>query len=171
MIMRSKNNIHKPIQKLCLSSKVESISSSKTDPSIKPEKLIPYLVKSLKSKKNPPGPYLNPKPIEPRTIHQALKDPRWREVMNEELCDLQSQGTWTLVPPVPHTMPVGSKWIFRVKYNSDGSVGWYKARLVAKGFLQRLGVDCVATYSPLQNTILSGLFFLLLSQMIGLYIN
>ncbi|XP_019262365.1 PREDICTED: uncharacterized protein LOC109240184 [Nicotiana attenuata] len=63
--------------------------------------------------------------------------------MNEELYALQSQGTWTLFPPVPHTMPVGSKWGFQVKYNSDGSVGRYKVRLVAKGFLQRPGFGLI----------------------------
>ncbi|OIT37864.1 putative mitochondrial protein [Nicotiana attenuata] len=77
------------------------------------------------------------------SVHQALKYPRWREAMNEELYALQSQGTWTLFPPVPHTMPVGSKWGFQVKYNSDGSVGRYKVRLVAKGFLQRPGFGLI----------------------------
>ncbi|KAF3683237.1 hypothetical protein FXO37_01979 [Capsicum annuum] len=57
------------------------------------------------------------------------------------------KGTWSLVPFVPHAKPVGCKWVFRVKYNSDGSIGRYKARLVAKGYLQRPGVDYFETYS------------------------
>jgi hypothetical protein len=43
---------------------------------------------------------------------------------------------------------VGSKWVFRIKHKSDGSVDCYKARLVAKGFHQQPGVDYDETYNP-----------------------
>ncbi|CAL2270481.1 unnamed protein product [Prunus armeniaca] len=44
------------------------------------------------------------------------------------------QGTWVLVPPPPNRNILGSKWIYKVKKNPDGSVSRYKARLVAQGF-------------------------------------
>ena len=87
-------------------------------------------------------------PLEPTTVSQALKDPRWRQAMSAEFDALIRNGTWELVPSHPTQNVVGCKWIFRTKYLSDGSVDRYKARLVAKGFHQRPGVDYSETFSP-----------------------
>ncbi|KAL4564305.1 hypothetical protein LXL04_028365 [Taraxacum kok-saghyz] len=43
---------------------------------------------------------------------------------------------------------VGCKWVFRTKFNPDGTVDRLKARLVAKGFHQRPQLDYVETSSP-----------------------
>nr|GEY47456.1 ribonuclease H-like domain-containing protein [Tanacetum cinerariifolium] len=37
--------------------------------------------------------------------------------------------------------PVGSKWVFRIKYKYDDEINRFKARLVAKGFGQKEGFD------------------------------
>jgi hypothetical protein len=89
-----------------------------------------------------------PDPIEPTTVSQAMKDPRWRSAMAAELNALVRNGTWDLVPPQAHHNVVGCKWVFRIKRNPDGTIARYKARLVAKGFHQRPGVDYHDTFSP-----------------------
>ena len=43
---------------------------------------------------------------------------------------------------------MGSKWVFRTKYFSDGSVECLKAHLVAKGYTQVPGLDYTDTFSP-----------------------
>ena len=86
--------------------------------------------------------------VEPKTYEQALNDPKWCEAMQTELSALENQKTWSLVPLPPHCRPIGSKWVFRIKHKSDGSVERYKARLVAKGFNQQEGLDYHETFAP-----------------------
>ncbi|KAH9705793.1 retrovirus-related pol polyprotein from transposon RE1 [Citrus sinensis] len=86
--------------------------------------------------------------VEPASVKAALADQKWYMAMTDELHALRNNETWTLVPAELATKIVGNKWVFRVKYNPDGSVSKYKARLVAKGFHQTYGVDFFETFSP-----------------------
>ncbi|KAH9715865.1 retrovirus-related pol polyprotein from transposon RE1 [Citrus sinensis] len=86
--------------------------------------------------------------LEPTSVKSALHDPKWFHAMNEEFDALQRNQTWTLVPSESAVKIVGNKWVYRVKYNPDGSISKYKARLVAKGYHQTQGVDFFETFSP-----------------------
>ena len=59
----------------------------------------------------------------------------------EEKTVLEKNGTWEIVQSPEDKSTVGCKWVFTIKYKSDGSVERYKARLVAKGFTQTYGID------------------------------
>jgi len=90
-------------------------------------------------------------PDEPLTFAEALTRPdaeKWRQAALEELAAHQSNGTWTLVPRPAVSKVIGSKWVFQVKRNADGSVDRYKARLVAKGYNQRPGFDYLEVFAP-----------------------
>nr|GEV03925.1 WRKY family transcription factor [Tanacetum cinerariifolium] len=43
---------------------------------------------------------------------------------------------------------VRSMWLFKHKFNVDGSLSMYKARLVVNGHTQQQGIDCDETFSP-----------------------
>ncbi|GJU26008.1 ribonuclease H-like domain-containing protein [Tanacetum coccineum] len=52
------------------------------------------------------------------------------------------------VPRPPDANIVRSMWLFRHKYNADGTLSRYKARLVANGSTQLAGIDVDETFSP-----------------------
>ncbi|PKU70283.1 Retrovirus-related Pol polyprotein from transposon TNT 1-94 [Dendrobium catenatum] len=68
--------------------------------------------------------------------------------MSAEFMALQQQGTWSLIPPPPNKIVIGSKWIFKLKTKPNGQIDRYKARLVAQGFKQEFGINFNETFSP-----------------------
>ncbi|KAH9652499.1 hypothetical protein KPL70_027119 [Citrus sinensis] len=85
---------------------------------------------------------------EPSTVPEALSDQNWHQAMRDEYEALLRNETWSLVPFSEAYKVVDSKWVFRIKQNTYGSVAKYKARLVAKGFQQTEGIDYFETFSP-----------------------
>ncbi|CAM8900855.1 unnamed protein product [Rhodiola kirilowii] len=94
--------------------------------------------------------------------------------MEKELQAIQSNNTWTFTTLPPGKNCVGSKWIFRVKRHSDGTIERYKACLIAKGFSQEEGIDYNKIFAPVVKmttvrTVIGLLPWLLLK--IGHYFN
>ncbi|KAJ0471759.1 putative RNA-directed DNA polymerase [Helianthus annuus] len=88
------------------------------------------------------------KSFEPRSYKGAVQDPNWINAMNDELHALHRNDTWEIVDKPKNRSIVGCKWIYKIKYKSNGEIERYKARLVAKGFSQKEGVDYEETFSP-----------------------
>lgn len=84
--------------------------------------------------------------FEPSFFHQAVHIPHWKQAMDEEIAAMERTRTWSLMP-FPHGHhAIGCKWVYRIKYNPDGSVNRYKACLVAKGYNQLEGINFLDTY-------------------------
>ncbi|KAF7372191.1 Reverse transcriptase Ty1/copia-type domain-containing protein [Mycena venus] len=60
---------------------------------------------------------------------------------------LIGREVWVLVDPPINVNVVDSKWVYAVKYDTEGEVIKWKAQLVAKGFQQIAGVDFFETYA------------------------
>ena len=68
--------------------------------------------------------------------------------MGDEIGSQERTFTWSVSPLPPGKVPIGCKWIFKVKYNPDGTVERFKARLVAQEYTQEERVDYKETFSP-----------------------
>ena len=60
-----------------------------------------------------------------------------KEAMNDEMDSILSSNTWVLMDLSTGSKPIGCKWVFRRKYNTNESIQTFKVRLMAKGFKQR----------------------------------
>lgn len=82
--------------------------------------------------------------LEPISYKDAMNrsdSKQWGQAAKDEYASIQAANTWTLVLLPAGRDAIGSKWVFKIKRNADGSVERYKARLVAKGYSQQEGID------------------------------
>jgi hypothetical protein len=92
-----------------------------------------------------------PSDAEPKSYHNAMHRPDsglWHQAMVRGMEAHFENGTQELIKLPPRRKAIGSKWVFKVKSNPDGTVKRYKARIVAKGFVQRPGVNFDEMFAP-----------------------
>ncbi|XP_075097917.1 uncharacterized protein LOC142175238 [Nicotiana tabacum] len=71
----------------------------------------------------------------------VVKDPKWKQAMDEEIRAIERNNTWELTDLPENQKTIGVKWVYKTKLKDNGEVDKYKARLVAKGYKQEHGVD------------------------------
>eukprot|EP01018_Ginkgo_biloba_P000332 Gb_04745 [translate_table: standard] len=84
---------------------------------------------------------------EPHSFYEAINKVQWKNVMEAEFDALVRNDTWTLMELPLDKDVIGTKWIYKTKYKSDGSIDKHKARLVAKGYAQQEGIDYTETFA------------------------
>jgi hypothetical protein len=88
---------------------------------------------------------------EPKFYRQAISGPNAdvsHSGIEVEMDALRRNHTWDVVDIPTDRKMVDSKWVFKIKRLSDGSVDKFKPRLVAKGFSQIQGLDYYETFAP-----------------------
>ena len=68
--------------------------------------------------------------------------------MVKELEFVEKNNTWTLTELTLGQKPIGLKWVYKLKKDSEVNVVKHKARLVVKGYVQRQGVDFEEVFAP-----------------------
>ena len=61
-------------------------------------------------------------PQDPQSFSQAVQDPLSRAAMDKEIQALENNHAWDVTALPPSKSPIGYKWIYKVKFNLDGSV-------------------------------------------------
>lgn len=79
---------------------------------------------------------------------EAIKNEGWRRAMQEEIRALEDNGTWTMEHLPPGKRALGSQWVYKIKYQSNGHIERLKARLVVFGNHQIKGLDYNETFAP-----------------------
>nr|GEU80562.1 hypothetical protein [Tanacetum cinerariifolium] len=91
--------------------------------------------------------------VEPRSVAQALEDPSWVDVMQEEMQQFKFQNVWVLVDLPPGKYDIGTKWIIKNKRDARGIVIRNKARLIAQGHRQEEGIDYDEVFAPVYKVV------------------
>ena len=61
--------------------------------------------------------------------------------MIEEYQSIMKNDVWDIVPRLEGKLVVTSKWIYKIKHATYGSIEKYKERFVARGFYQKEGIN------------------------------
>ena len=85
---------------------------------------------------------------DPILFQDAVKEEKWCTAINAELEASKQNHTWEITSLSPSRNVISCIWLYKTKFNLDGTVNKYKARLVIQGCRQRQGVDYHETFAP-----------------------
>lgn len=91
---------------------------------------------------------------EPKNFKEAVKDSGWHDVMRNEIQALEDNETWVMEKVSFGKNAIGSKWVYKLKHHSDGSIKRLKARLIIFGHHQIEGTNYDETFAPMTKMII-----------------
>ncbi|CAH9079595.1 unnamed protein product [Cuscuta epithymum] len=87
-----------------------------------------------------------------------MTDAGWHEAMQNEIRALENNHTWVMESLPPGKKELGCKWVYKIKYHSDGTIERLKARLIVFGNHQQEGIDYTETFAPVVKMVTVRLF-------------
>ena len=78
---------------------------------------------------------------EPTSYEEVIQKKEWVEAITEEYQLIMKNYVWDIVLKPEGKSVVSSKWIYKIKHESDGSIEKYKERFMDRGFSQKEGID------------------------------
>ena len=86
--------------------------------------------------------------VDPAYYEEIIENKVWKDAMNEEYQSTVKNCFWDVVPRPKEKSIVSSKWIYKMKHSTNGSMAKYKARFISRGFSQKEVIYYEETFSP-----------------------
>nr|GEX20695.1 retrovirus-related Pol polyprotein from transposon TNT 1-94 [Tanacetum cinerariifolium] len=86
--------------------------------------------------------------MEPKNVKEAMTNPAWIELMQEELLYFKRLDVYVLVPAPDNITSLTLKWLFKNKLDEEKMVIRNKSRPVARGYSQEEGIDFKESFAP-----------------------
>ena len=84
---------------------------------------------------------------EPTSYEESIQNKEWVEEMMKYYQSIVKNDVWHIVPKPEGKSVVSSKWIYKIKHATDGSIEKYKEIFVARGFSHKERIDYKETFS------------------------
>nr|GEY11135.1 hypothetical protein [Tanacetum cinerariifolium] len=95
------------------------------------KRLIQFLMRLDECYSNIRGQILLMQPLPNATKAYTMvrqEEKQREEAMNKELQALEANKTWELILLPPNKIPIGCKWVYRIKFHADGIIERHRAR-------------------------------------------
>ena len=86
---------------------------------------------------------------EPKNFEEAYSQEIWRKFMDEELKALSKTNTWSIVPLPAGKHVIDCRWVYKLKFNPDGTIERPISRVVARGLLKNSALTTRKRLHPL----------------------
>lgn len=85
---------------------------------------------------------------EPKIFKEAMQLKVWKDSVGKEIVALEDSHTWDITDLPPGKEAIGYLWVFKIKYNANGTIERHKYRLVVNGKSQVEGEDYKEIFAP-----------------------
>jgi hypothetical protein len=86
---------------------------------------------------------------EPSSYEEEAYQQVWKDAMTQEYQSIMKNDVGEIFLRPEGKSVITSKWIYKIKNATDGSIENYKVRFLARGFSQKEGLDYELTFTPI----------------------